>query len=72
MKITVIAKPRAKENRVEKIGETHYRVWVKAPPDEGRANQAICEVLADYLGIPKLRLSVAAGHKSKTKILEIE
>ncbi|MBI3312913.1 MAG: DUF167 domain-containing protein [Candidatus Omnitrophica bacterium] len=71
MKLFVTAKPGAKENRVEKVDETHFRVWVKAPPDKGRANQAVIEVLSEYLDIPKSRFALLRGASSKSKVLEI-
>ena len=71
IKIFVTAKPSAKENRVEKIDETHFKVWVKAPPDEGRANQAVLKTLAGFLDVPKSSLELLSGHKSKQKILTL-
>jgi uncharacterized protein YggU (UPF0235/DUF167 family) len=70
MKLFVTAKPNAKENRVEEIDATHFRVWVKARPDKGLANEAVIETLAAYLKIPKSRLNLIAGHKSKSKIVD--
>ena len=71
IKIFVTAKPSAKENRVEKIDETHFKVWVKAPPDEGRANQAVLKTLAGFLDVPKSSLELLSGHKSKQKIFTL-
>ncbi|MCM8775626.1 MAG: DUF167 domain-containing protein [Candidatus Omnitrophica bacterium] len=69
IKLFVSAKPKARENRVEQIDETHFRVWIKEPPDEGRANQAILTVLSEYLKVPKTHLSLLRGHKAKNKIV---
>ncbi len=71
-KIFAIVKASAKENKVEQIDAAHFKVTVKAPPAEGRANEAVIEVLADYLGIPKRSLRLVSGHKSKHKIFGIE
>ena len=71
MKIFVTAKPASKQNRVEKIDETHFKVWVKAPPDEGRANKAVREVLANFLDVPKSSLELLSGQKSKQKVFLI-
>lgn len=71
MKIFVTAKPASKQNRVEKIDETHFKIWVKAQPDEGRANKAVQETLADFLDVPKSRLELISGHKSKQKVFLI-
>ncbi len=64
-------KANAKEDRVEAIDKTHFRVSVKAPPAEGRANEAMIETLARYLKVPKSTLHLVSGHKSKHKIVEV-
>src|SRR3989338_9497975 len=51
MKIFVKTKPRSKQERVEKIDETHFIVAVKEIPIEGRANKAIIKALADYFDV---------------------
>lgn len=71
MKIFISAKPNAKENSVEKLDAAHFKVKVKSAPQDGKANQAIIEVLADYLGVPKSSLTLLKGQTSKNKILEL-
>lgn len=44
---------------------------VTAPPDEGKANAAVCKVVADALGVPKTAVSVVRGHAARTKTLEV-
>lgn len=44
---------------------------VTAAPDEGKANAAVCRVVADALGVPKTAVSVVRGHKARTKTLEV-
>ena len=46
-------------------------VRVTAPPDEGRANAAVCKVLAEALGVPKSAVTVVRGHSARVKTLEI-
>ena len=46
-------------------------VRVTAPPDEGKANAAVCKVVADALGLPKSAVTVVRGHTARTKTLEI-
>lgn len=64
MKLYISAKPRAKEEKVKKINETHFRVAVNEPPVQGRANMAIIRVLADFLNVAPSRLKIIAGHTS--------
>lgn len=47
-------------------------VHVAAAPDEGKANAAVCRVVADAFGLPKSAVRVVRGHASRTKTLEID
>ena len=72
MKISIKVKPNSKESGVEKTGPHHLLVKVKAPPQENRANREAMETLAEYLHVPKSRLSIVAGLKSKQKVVKIK
>jgi len=71
MKIFVQVKADAKENKVEGMGSGHYRVRVKAPPIEGKANEALVAVLAEYFDVPKRTVRLCSGQTSKKKIFEV-
>ncbi|WP_374592707.1 DUF167 domain-containing protein [Sphingosinicella sp.] len=47
------------------------RVWVSAPPEDGKANAAVCRLVAKALGLPKSAVSVARGDTSREKLLRI-
>jgi uncharacterized protein (TIGR00251 family) len=47
------------------------QVKVTAAPDDGKANLAVCKVVADALGVPKTSVTVVRGHTARTKQLEI-
>lgn len=68
-KIYLQVKANAKENRVEKIDSTHFKVLVKAPPKEGKANEAVFGALSDFFHLPKSRFSLVTGKNSKTKVI---
>lgn len=72
MKIFVKAKPRSKEERVERIDDTHFVVFVKKPPIQGKANQAIVRVLAEYFGVSASSVKLASGFSSKEKIFTLD
>lgn len=71
MKITIVAHPNSKNPRIEKdlFGALH--VYVNQPALDGRANRAIVDALADYLGIRKSQIVLASGEHSKTKVFVI-
>lgn len=71
MKITVIAHPNAKVPRIEKdlLGTIH--VYVKEPPLEGKANNAIINALANHFRVKRSDILLVSGDKSKNKTFEI-
>jgi uncharacterized protein len=71
MRITARVKPNAKKETVEKVSDTEYIVRVKAPPHEGRANDAVVAALSEYFDIPKSRIAIFRGHTGKVKIVDI-
>lgn len=72
MKLPVKVVPKASRNYVAGwMGET-LKVCVTAPPERGKANAAVEEVLAAALGLPTGRVRVVVGHTSPRKIVEID
>jgi hypothetical protein len=69
--ISVSVKPQAKTESVTQIGASEYRVTVKAPPHDGKANIAVVKLLAEYFSVPKSHIKIIRGHAAKTKILTI-
>lgn len=53
------------------LGEA-LKVKVHAPPIEGRANEALCEFLADELGLPRRAVIVVRGDTSRQKVIQID
>jgi uncharacterized protein (TIGR00251 family) len=53
------------------LGEA-LKVKVHAPPVEDRANEALCEFLADALGLPRRVVSIVRGNTSRQKLIRIE
>jgi uncharacterized protein YggU (UPF0235/DUF167 family) len=48
------------------------KVRVRAVPEDGKANAAMIETVADWLGVPKRSLTLASGGKSRNKALFLE
>jgi uncharacterized protein YggU (UPF0235/DUF167 family) len=44
---------------------------VRAAPEEGRANRALCELLASTLGVRASRVTILAGGKARIKRIAI-
>ena len=69
MRINVKAKPDSNENKVEKIDDLNFVVFIKDPPVQGRANRAIVKVLSEYFHTPNVK--IISGHISRNKVIDI-
>ena len=45
---------------------------VRAAPESGRANRALCALLASALGVPASRVTITDGAKGRAKRLAVE
>jgi hypothetical protein len=52
------------------LGEA-LKIKIHAPPVEGKANEALCEFLADSLGLPRRAVTLVRGDTSRQKIVRI-
>jgi uncharacterized protein YggU (UPF0235/DUF167 family) len=44
---------------------------VRPPAQDGKANEAVIDLLADYFGIAKSAVKIIRGHSSRHKLLEV-
>lgn len=64
--------PRASRDELAGAAEGALKVRLTAPPVEGAANQALLKLLAKTLDLPKSRLRLLAGEKSRHKTIWVE
>lgn len=69
-RVTVHVKPGSKRCAVQWDGNC-LRVWLTAPPVEGKANEQLLAVLKEYLGVPVRNLKIISGLASKHKLIEV-
>jgi uncharacterized protein (TIGR00251 family) len=67
--------PRARRDAVDGIVEGRdgpaLRVWVTAPPDDGKANAAVIALLARTWRVPKSAITLVQGATSRQKLIHI-
>lgn len=71
MRITVTVVPRARRTYVEPLQDGGLRVAVTAAPQEGQANAAVIAALAVHFHIPRSRVRIVHGERSRKKVVEI-
>ena len=70
--LCVRLQPRAR--REEIVGERGGAVVIRvtAPPVDGKANAALCALVAKAAGVAPSRVSVVRGHAARDKVLRVE
>ncbi len=75
IKLAIKATPRASKNEIRGWTDnscTELSVRVTVAPTDGKANKAICELVASSIGIAKSKVCVVRGDTSRHKIIEID
>jgi uncharacterized protein (TIGR00251 family) len=70
--LAIKAIPNAPRNEVVGWLGDALKVKVHAPPVEGRANEVLCEFLADTLELPRRAVHVTRGDTSRQKLVRID
>jgi uncharacterized protein (TIGR00251 family) len=65
--LRVRVQPKARRNAVMGWRGEALRVSVTAPPEDGKANRAVIELLADTLAVPASSISLVRGATSRDK-----
>ncbi len=71
-RLRVRVKPRSSVTEVVGMDGGALVVRVAAPPVDGRANRAVCELVADLLDIGRSSVRVEAGERSRDKVLVVD
>ncbi len=83
MKIIAKVKTKTKEDSIVRVNQPElklggretlpqYIISVKAEPVDGKANEAIIKLLADYFDVSKSSITLISGQSSKQKVFEIK
>ena len=72
MRIKVKVKPNSRSNEVSEKEKDYYEVKVSVPPEKGKANKKVIELLSKHFKIPKSKISIVSGELFKEKVIEIE
>jgi uncharacterized protein (TIGR00251 family) len=67
----VRVQPRANRDEVAGTMDGAIKIRLRAPALENRANDALIELLADRLGMPKAAVRILSGDRSRIKRVEV-
>jgi len=69
--VAVRVQPRASKDEIAGEWNGALKIRLCAPAVEDRANEALCEFLAEVLKTPKAAVRILSGERSRTKRVEI-
>ena len=71
-RLRVRLQPRARADEV--VGERDGAVLIRvtAPPVDGKANEALCRLIAKKAGVAPSRVTLVKGHTSRDKTLDVD
>lgn len=74
--LTIRVTPKASRNAVkvetQADGAVIYRVYVTTAAEDGKANKAVIEVLAEFLDVRKSALTIVQGLTNRNKVIRVE
>jgi uncharacterized protein (TIGR00251 family) len=71
-RISVTVSPGARRSDLVGRHGDGWRARIAAPPERGRANEALCKLLAEALAVPRSSVRVVAGRSARAKVVEID
>lgn len=76
MKLAIKVTPGARKNEVvedvvDSLGQRILKIKVGQPPEDGKANKAMIEILAKYFAVKKSAVEIISGETSRNKIVKI-
>jgi uncharacterized protein (TIGR00251 family) len=70
--LNITVSPRSSKNEIIKISDTELKIKMAAPPIEGKANKKLIAILSNEFGVPKNKINILKGLKSRKKIVQIQ
>ncbi len=71
MRIYIKVIPKSSQNKIEKMEDGSYKVWVTVVPEKGKANQAVAKLLSKYFKVAKSQIEIVGGKTAREKIVDV-
>jgi uncharacterized protein (TIGR00251 family) len=68
MKLRIKIHPNSSQEKIEKMSDSDYEVWMKEKPIDGKANLELIKMLKKYF---KKDAEIKSGFSSRNKIVEV-
>jgi len=73
VKLALRVQPNARRTALlMRMSSGEWKVAVSAPPADGRANDAVVELVSDLLGVKRSQVTLVRGASARSKVVEVE
>ncbi|MEA3506237.1 MAG: DUF167 domain-containing protein [Elusimicrobiota bacterium] len=72
LRVHLKVQPGASKKEIRYYSGKRIKVYVNAPPENGRANNELIEFLSGELAVPKKAVTIEKGKSTRDKILNIK
>ncbi len=69
--IKVKVKPNSKQQLIKEETDGSWKICLKSPPVDGKANQELIKLLAKKFNVRKSEITIKSGCSSKNKLIEL-
>jgi uncharacterized protein (TIGR00251 family) len=64
--------PRSTSNEIAgQLADGTLKIKIAAPPEKGRANEALVDLLAETYHVSRAAIEIVSGHTAKVKLVRI-
>jgi len=71
MRIYVKVIPKSSQNKIDKLSDGSYKIWVTVVPEKGKANKAVIKLVAKHFKVSKSQVEIIAGKTTGNKIIDV-
>ncbi len=68
-KLRIKVKPSSNKNKIVKMENGIFKIWIKSAPEKGKANKELQKYLKKIIGIP---VKISTGLTSENKTIEFD
>ena len=69
--VSLRVQPGASRNAVVGMYGDAVKIALQAPPVDGKANQLLCRLFAEWSNLPKSAVELRSGQTGRSKVLEL-
>jgi uncharacterized protein YggU (UPF0235/DUF167 family) len=69
--IKVKVHPESKKEKIEKISDDKFEVWVTEKAERNQVNKKLCDMISHYFNNPDGGVKILNGHHHRIKLLKV-